>query len=166
MITLIFGDNLLIKQTSDILTTPWGYRIVDVETDTIVTQDSGLTSTHEIIELTEDGDFADYLGQMLLLELLDGSNNVIEDDTILLSGIYIQTVKLQKIVGLFGENVKYSAPSANDFQEGHEKHRTVTLYTEPALTNTLASYDWQQDYVTDFTPDARFQVQKVVQKEN
>ena len=51
MLSLLIGDNLLVKQASGSPVSPWGYRIVYVPTSTTIATETGLTATYKIVAL-------------------------------------------------------------------------------------------------------------------
>lgn len=163
MLRLAIGDNLLIMQTSTVPALPWRYRLIDLIGNTIVASESGITDDYKIVTLTAA--YAAYEGKTLLLEILDNAGALIEDDLLLISGPYGKLESMTFLAGLLGENAKHESALSTDFQDGHEKHKTITLYNEAALSTELNSYDYNHEYVADFTPDARYQTQEITQEE-
>ncbi len=165
MLNLAIGDKLLIMQTSAIKVTPWQYRLTYLATETIVTSATGISADYALVSLT-DAAYRIYEGKSLLLEILNSSDVLIEDDMLLITGPYGKLESMKLLVGLLGENYKFSAALSADYQDGHEKHKDITLYNEAAMSTELATYDWNQAFVADFTPDARYQVDKINQSKD
>lgn len=157
------GEKMMVKQTSLTPENPWGYRIIEVESSTTVKTAGGLTSSLEIFELDEET-FGDYDGKTLLLEIFDAGLTVVERDTFVLTGLYRKYPNMQFLLGLLGENTVQSSALTTDYSDGHQKHKTVTLYDSAALDTELAQYDWAQAFVTDFRPDARYQRSSIRQR--
>lgn len=164
MIRLAVGDNLLVRQTALVKTSPWQYRILDITASgaTTIASDTALTTDYEIVALT-GSTWEGYEGKMLLLEILDNSGVLIEDDTFLVSGIYGKYEEIRYLTGLLGENQKKES-SSGDFSDGYRTQADVTLYTDATLATALETYDWTQGFVSDFTPDHRYHRNKINQK--
>lgn len=160
---LAIGDKLLILQTAAIISKPWQYQLIYLPTLAIVASETGITDDYKLVSLAS-ATYSDYEGKSLLLEILTNAGVLIEDDILLISGAYGKLVDTKLTAGLLGENVEHETSLSNDFQDGHEVHKTVNLYTSAALTSLLASYEWDQSFVADFTPDARYQTQQIKQR--
>lgn len=165
MFNLAIGDKLLIKQTAIIPVSPWRYRLIELESNVTVVGATGITAEYVLVTL-DSATFDTYEGKTLLLEILTNAGALIEDDLLLLSGPYGKLDEAKLLAGLLGENMKHYSPQTTDFQDGHEKHKTIYLYTSSAMSAELESYDWTQAFVTDFTPDARYQTQQIKQVQN
>jgi len=164
MLNLGIGDKLLVKQSSIPIVSPWGYRIVFLPS-TIITQVSGLGASYVEIPLSSD-DFGDYEGKELLLEILNGSGNVTESDTFLISDTFVDLEKIELLTGLLGENCKITSDNENDYENGHEKTKVINIYSDNDLSTEIAEYSWNQTFVSNFRPDYRYQRNKVIQKES
>ena len=163
---LAIDDKLLIKQTSTLPASPWGYNIVHLPTSTtVVAQSNILTVDYVLLDIT-DTIFLTYVGEMLLLEIIDNLGDAIEDDLLLLSGPYNKFENLKLLIGLLGENVKHLATEETDFQDGYERAKVITTYTDNTLVTEIESYNWTQTFQSNFTPDHRFQRDKILQKKN
>ncbi|MFH0814304.1 MAG: hypothetical protein V2A69_15925 [Pseudomonadota bacterium] len=163
MLTLAVGDVLLVKQVVDPFVTPWKWRLVYLPTSTTVASGTGITAAYVLVTLAT-GTYSAYIGKTLFLEILNDSDIVGEQDELLISGSYNKFTELQKWLGLAGENLEYDASGTPDFENGYEKHKDITVYTDNTMLTALEEYQWDQSYVADFTPDARYQVNKVLQK--
>lgn len=162
---LAIGDKLLIMQTSTVRTTPWQYRLIYLPTLTTVASETGITDDYKLVTLSSTV-YGDYEGKSLLLEILNNSSVLIEDDVLLISGAYGKLDEMKLLVGLLGENAKHVSSASGDFQDGHEKHKDIEIYTTSSMAIELASYDWTQSFVTDFTPDARYQTKQILQSKD
>lgn len=160
MLKLAIGENLLIMQTSLVPTTPWGWRLIYLPTTTTVASASGITEDYQIVALSSSS-YSAYEGKTLLLEVLNDEGTVIETDYLTISGPYGKFESVKLIAGLFGENAKRVSSDDDDYQDGHLKHEDITLYTDNTLLTALATFDWEKDYVEDYTPDARYQTQHI-----
>lgn len=165
MLNLGIGDKLLVKQTSSVLVSPWGYRIYCPQTNTVIVSVSGLTADYVEVSLSSET-YDAYEDYELLLEILNGSGTVIESDFFLISDTMVDLDKVELLTGLLGENQKQTADQGTDYENGYEKARVVNLYSDVALTTEIAEYNWAQTFVTDFRPDYRYQTSKVTQKES
>lgn len=170
MFKICIDDNLLVWGAGAGVT--WGYRIVDVETATVIASETTLTVPEavQLVPLTL-AIYEDYIGKTLLLEITNNvaappiPPTVVRKDTFLISGIYCRFLVMKKLTGLLGENHKKEAADASDFEEGNRVQTDTTVYSDSALSTVLQAYDWDQSFVTDFIPDARFHTQKIKQKE-
>ena len=164
MLTLELGDNLLIRQTGDMVSLPWGYRLIHLPTNTVVASGSELESDYEILEMTTTSDFAAFLGQPILLEIIDEDSNILESDYFAISA-FNDLPNIKRALGLMGENVIVSSALSTDYRDGHSLHKTITLYESSDLEEVLQTYDWTQSFEDDFIPDHRYQRSKIIQKE-
>ena len=165
MIKLCINDYLLVKQTATTLQTLWQYRIRDIAGAVTVASETGLTVACKKILLSSTT-YTDYIGKSLLLQILTSLGVVIEQDEFLISGIYNKFDKIKLAVGLLGENIKELAENDSDWQDGYNRAKVVTTYTDTALTTTQQAYNYTQAFVTDFTPDHRYHISKIKQKES
>ena len=161
---LSIGDKLLVMQSASTIVSPWGYTITNLRSSTTIATASGITADYVLINLTAASDYNDHTGEVLHIAILNGSGTRIEEDTFVISGIYGKLTEAQYLVGLLGENQKQDSSDPSDFQDGHRKQSDVTIYADAALATARETYDWTQTFVTDFTPDARYQRAKIIQK--
>jgi len=162
-IKLAIGDELLVMQTAAVITTPWQYQLIYLPTLAIVASETGITDDYKLVSLVS-ATYSNYEGKSLLLEIMTNAGILIEDDMLRISGPYGKLADAKLTAGLLGENVEHETSLSTDFQDGHEVHKTVNLYDSATLTSLMASYEWNQSFVADFTPDARYQTQQIKQR--
>ena len=157
MYTISLLEKLLIKGI--LILSNFTYSIIDVEDGSVIATD---TVSWEYEELTLNrATFEDYEGKTLLLRLEKGGYTD-EESLFHLSGLYSNTDNLKKICGFLGENKKETRSS---YQDGNFLAGTINLYTNNTLAIILDSFEHEKEYVTDFTPDYRYHLQKEIVKE-
>ena len=145
-------EKLLIRGI--LILTNFTYSIIDKKTSITIKTAS---VTGENVEITLDlATFNDYTGKTLLLQITKGGY-ITEEALFLISGIYENKTKLQKIIGFLGENRK---DTRSTYQDGNFVSGTIKLYTSNTLITELESLEHSKSYVTNFTPDYRYHTQK------
>lgn len=165
MFRLGFGDKLLIRQTATSIVTPWNYRILYIQgsVDITIKQETGLSDTYKLLDVDDGGIFDAYDGKMLLLEIYRNNGVVIESGNLIISHPYSKLPFLQRTNKLLGENsIRESGDT--DFQDGHLTDQEVKLYPDNTLTTPDETFDFSQEFVTDYTPDDRYLIKKQIQK--